>query len=149
MGGTEDPRSNCIELLDCSIKALPTGVEKIRTRWDGGYFAADLAAACVKRGVEFAIGVKRNATVMAAVGGLGRYTWIPAVGMEDTEVAVIDYLPGPWPQNANIACIARRTRIPVDRIPTTRARKRRTMDKTSSPWLWRAVSMRSTGTPSS
>ncbi|MDQ6740635.1 MAG: transposase [Actinomycetota bacterium] len=118
-----------MDLLDRAIAALPTGVEKIRTRWDGGYFAADLAAACVERGVEFAIGVKRNATVMAAVGGLGRYEWVPAVGMEDTEVAVIDYLPGTWPREANIKCIARRTRIPVDRIPTARARKRRTIPK--------------------
>lgn len=66
---------------------------------------------------------------MAAVGGLGRYTWTPAVGMDDTEVAVIDYLPGTWPKDANIACIARRTRIPADRIPTARARKRRTIPK--------------------
>lgn len=49
--------------------------------------------------------------------------------MDDTEVAVIDYLPGPWPKDANIVCIARRTRIPADRIPTGRARKRRTIDK--------------------
>ena len=50
----------------------------------GGYFAAELAAACVKRGVDFAIGVKRTAKVMAAAQGLGRYTWVAAVGMDDT-----------------------------------------------------------------
>ncbi|WP_125614405.1 IS1380 family transposase [Specibacter cremeus] len=129
MGGTEDPRSNAVDLLDRSVAALPTGVQKIRCRWDGGYFAAELAAACVQRGIEFAIGVKRNATVMAAVAGLGRYPWTPAVGMEDTEVAIIEYLPGPWPKEANISCIARRTRIPVEKIPTARARKRRTIPK--------------------
>ena len=47
--------------------------------------------------------------------------------MDDTEVAVVDYLPGTWPKHAGIACIARRTRIPVERIPTSRARKRRTI----------------------
>lgn len=129
MGGTEDPRSNAVDILDRSIAALPQGVEKVRCRWDAGYFAAELAAACVERGVDFAIGVKRTAKVMAAAAGLGRYTWVPAVGMEDTELAVIDYLPGPWPKDANITCIARRTRIPVERIPTARARKRRTIDK--------------------
>ena len=129
MGGTEDPRSNAVDILDRSIAALPAGVEKIRCRWDAGYFAADLAAACVERGVDFAIGAKRTAKVMNAAAGLGRYTWVPAVGMEDTELAVIDYLPGPWPQDANITCIARRTRIPVERIPTARARKRRTINK--------------------
>ncbi|MDJ0312375.1 hypothetical protein [Arthrobacter sp. H35-D1] len=50
----------------------------------GGYFAAELAAACAKRGVDFAIGVKRTAKVMAAAQGLGRYTWVAAVGMDDT-----------------------------------------------------------------
>ena len=67
-------------------------------------------------GMEFAIGAKRTSKVMAAARGPGRYTWVPAVGMEDTEAAIIEYLPGagPWPQEANIACIARRTRIPSD-----------------------------------
>ncbi|WP_164520515.1 IS1380 family transposase [Specibacter cremeus] len=129
MGGTEDPRSNAIDILDRSIAALPQGVEKIQCRWDAGYFAAELAAACIERGVDFAIGVKRTGKVMAAARGLGRYTWVPAVGMEDTELAAIDYLPGPWPKDAGITCLARRTRIPVDRIPTARARKRRTIDK--------------------
>ncbi|MDQ6755037.1 MAG: transposase, partial [Actinomycetota bacterium] len=129
MGGAEDPRSNCVDLLDRSVAALPKDVRKIRCRWDAGYFAGDLAAACVKRGIEFAIGVKRSGKVMSAASGLGRYQWTPAVGMDDTEVAVIDYLPGSWPKDANIVCIARRTRIPVDRIPTGRARKRPTIPK--------------------
>jgi hypothetical protein len=47
--------------------------------------------------------------------------------MDDTELAVIDYLPGSWPEG--VVCIARRTRIPADRIPTERARKRRTIPK--------------------
>ena len=129
MGGTEDPRSNAVDILDRTIGALPAGVEKIRCRWDAGYFAADLAAACSERDIEFAIGVKRTATVMAAARGLPRYSWTPAVGMGDTEVAVIEDLPGTWPKNAGITCIARRTRVPVDRIPTGRARKRRIIDE--------------------
>lgn len=127
ISGTEDPRSNVVELLDRSIGALPDGVQKIRARWDAGYFAGDLARACLERNVEFAIGAKRNGKIMAAATGLGQYTWVPAVGMDETEVAVIDYLPGSWP--AGIHCIARRTRIPIDRIPTGRARKRRTIPK--------------------
>ncbi len=56
--------------------------------------------------------------------------WHPAKDMEHTEVAVIDYLPGTWPPGAGVACIARRTRIPVESIPTDpRARKLRTIDK--------------------
>jgi hypothetical protein len=47
--------------------------------------------------------------------------------MDDTEIAVVEYLPGKWPTK-NVVCIARRTRIPVDHIPSARARKRRTID---------------------
>lgn len=126
MAGAADPRSNCVQLLDRSIAALPAGVEQIRARWDAGYFAAALAAACVGRGIEFAIGAKRNTAVVRAAQAAG-LRWIPAVGMDDTELAVIDYLPGAWPQG--VACIARRTRIPACRIPTERARKRRTIPK--------------------
>ena len=39
----------------------------------------------------------------------------------------MDYLPGTWPKDAGIACIARRTRIPVEKVPTGRARKPRTI----------------------
>lgn len=125
MGGAGDPRSNCVELLDRSIAALPAGVQTVRARWDAGYFAATLAGACVERGVQFAIGAKRNAAVVRAAQAAGDREWIPAVGMDDTECAVIDYLPGAWP--AGVVCIARRTRIPAGRIPTERARKRRTI----------------------
>jgi len=127
MAGAADPRSNCVQLLDRSIAALPAGVGQIRARWDAGYFAAALAKACVERGIEFAIGAKRNTAVVRAAQAAGDARWVPAVGMEDTELAVIDYLPGAWPPG--VVCIARRTRIPVQKIPTERARKRRTIPK--------------------
>jgi hypothetical protein len=126
MAGAADPRSNCVAVLDRSIAALPAGVQTIRCRWDAGYFAAALARACVERGVAFAIGAKRNTAVIRAAQAAG-LRWVPAVGMDDTECAVIDYLPGAWPPG--VVCIARRTRIPVERIPTERARKRRTIPK--------------------
>lgn len=127
MGGTEDPRSNMVQVLDAAITALPDGVEEIWCRWDAGYFAADLAKACLERGVSFAIGAKRTKPLMAAAQHAPEHAWTPAIGMEHTEVAVIDYLPGTWPKDAGIRCIARRTRIPVEMIPTARARKRRTI----------------------
>ena len=126
MGGTEDPRANAVAVLDAAIAALPEGVEHISCRWDAGYFAADLAKACLARGVSFAIGAKRTKPLLAAAQAPGR-AWVPAIGMEHTEVAIIGYLPGTWPTDAGISCIARRTRIPVDKIPTSRARKRRTI----------------------
>lgn len=127
MAGAADPRSNCVELLDRAIAALPEGVQQIRARWDAGYFAGALARACLERGVAFAIGAKRNPAVIRAAQAARDARWVPAVGMDETELAVIDYLPGAWP--AGVVCIARRTRIPVDRLPTERARKRRTIPK--------------------
>ena len=130
MKADEDPRPVAAQLLDRAIAQLPPGVAKVRCRWDAGYFAADLAKHCITRGVEFAIGVKRNTAVVrvsrtAPIGG-----WHPARDMDHTEVAVIDYLPGKWPNNAGVVCIARRTRIPVELMPTDpRARKLRTIDQ--------------------
>jgi len=129
MGGADDPRANCVEMLDRSIAALPDGVEQVRCRWDAGYFAGQLAHACIERGVQFAIGVKRTRPVIAAAQKVPDQQWIPTIGMDDTEIAVIEYLPGSWPQGEGVVCIARRTRIPAEQIPTERARKRRTIPK--------------------
>lgn len=128
MAGAADPRSNSVAMLDRAIAALPEGVQQVRARWDAGYFAKDLAHACVERGIEFAIGVTRTAPVFTAAARIPDHEWTPAIGMEDTELAVIDYLPGAWPTEG-VVCIARRTRIPVEKIPTGRARKRRTIPK--------------------
>jgi hypothetical protein len=127
MNGTADPRSNCVEILDRSLRALPEGVQEVRTRWDAGYFAAQLAQACLARGVRFAIGAKRTKPLISAAQRVPDHQWVPAVGMLDTEVALVAYLPGSWPPDAGISCVARRTRIPVENLPTGRARKRRTI----------------------
>ena len=130
MRADEDPRPDAAQLLDRAIAQLPVGVRRVRCRWDAGYFAADLAKHCLAGGVEFAIGVKRNSAVVRANRTGPTAGWHPAKHMEHAEVAIIDYLPGSWPQDAGITCIARRTRIPVQLIPTDpRARKLRTIDK--------------------
>src|SRR5664280_951073 len=130
MKADEDPRPVAAQLLDRAIAQLPPGVAKIRCRWDAGYFAADLAKHCIDRGVEFAMGGKRNSAVGRACREAPAAGWHPAKDMPHTEVAVIDYLPGTWPQGAGVVCIARRTRIPVELMPTDpRARKLRTIDK--------------------
>ena len=130
MKADEDPRPVAAELLDRAVGQLPPGVAKVQCRWDAGYFAADLAKHCISKGFEFAIGVKRNTAVVRASRSEPTAGWHPAKEMEYTEVAVIDYLPGSWPAAAGIACIARRTRIPVELMPTDpRARKLRTIDK--------------------
>ena len=113
-----------MDLLDRAIAALPDGVGQVRCRWDAGYFAEALARACIERGVQFAIGVKRTAPVLAAPAAVPEHQWVPAIGMEHTKIALIDYRPGSLPTEG-VRCIAWRTRIPVARIPTARARKRR------------------------
>jgi hypothetical protein len=98
MRADEDPRPVAADLLDRAVAALPPGVDKIRCRWDSGYFAVDLARHCVEKGaVDFAIGVKRNTAVVRASRVGPVQGWHPAIGMEHTEVAVIEYLPGKWP----------------------------------------------------
>jgi hypothetical protein len=128
LGGADDPRDGMVELLDRALASLPDGVKEVSCRWDAGYFADELARACLDRRVRFAIGAKRVGPVMAA-GQQRGLAWVPAIGMEHTEVAEVDYLPGPWPKDAQIRCIARRTRIPLALIPSSRARKHRTIPK--------------------
>jgi hypothetical protein len=94
MKADEDPRPVAAQLLDRAIAQLPPGVAKGRCRWDAGYFAADLAKHCISRGVEFAIGVKRNSAVVRANRTGPTAGWHPARDMAHAEVAVIDYLPG-------------------------------------------------------
>src|SRR6476661_3494388 len=126
------PRRRRARLLSSvTIDGDTTDVEVYGSKkQDAVYFAADLAKHCLARGVEFAIGVKRNSAVVRANRTGPTAGWHPAKHMEHAEVAIIDYLPGSWPQDAGITCIARRTRIPVQLIPTDpRARKLRTIDK--------------------
>ena len=52
MGGAADPRSNCVQLLDRSIAALPDGVQQIQARWDAGYFAGALPVIGSHQGAE-------------------------------------------------------------------------------------------------
>lgn len=88
-------RSSVVDLLDRAISALPDGVEHIRCRWDAGYVAADLANACITRGVRFAIGAKRTRPLMSAAIHVPGEARVPAIGMEDTEVARIARHPEP------------------------------------------------------
>ena len=147
MSGTGDPRSTCVDMLDRAMAALPEGVQAVRCRWDAGYFGKDLAVACIERGVEFAIGVKRTAPVLAAAANVPEHQWVPAIGMEHTQVAVIDYLPGQWPQG--VACIARRTKIPAAMIPTAGPGNDAPSPSDSSPWPWPGGWTTCTGTASS
>jgi hypothetical protein len=134
LDGREDPRAGVVDRVTRAVNALPDGVGQVRLRVDTGYFAGDLAVACVQMGVAFAIGVQRNAAVLRQVLTIQEDVWTDAVGMDGTQVAVMDYLPGAWAkdpdlaaslQETPVACLVRRTRLDADRIPTERARKRR------------------------
>ena len=128
LAGDEDPRSGVVELIERVGRLLPAGIGQVALRMDTGYFAADAALAAQRLGMVFAIGVKRNPAVWRAAMAAPAHAWIPVIGMPDTEVTVIGYAPAGWP--AQIACLARRTRIPAGQVSTDpRARKRRTIPK--------------------
>ena len=68
--------------MDRAIAQLPRGVAKVRRRWDARYCAADLAKHRITKGVEFAIGVKRNSAVVRASRSAWIAGWHPAKDMD-------------------------------------------------------------------
>jgi hypothetical protein len=128
LAGNDDPRASVVALIRRAHANLPAGIEQVALRMDTGYFAADAAIVAAGLGMVFAIGVKRNAAVWRATADVPDSAYVPVIGMEGTEVAVIPYAPKGWP--AGIACLARRTRIRADAVSADpRARKRRTIAK--------------------
>ena len=134
LDGREDARAGIVDRLTRAVHALPEAVAEINARFDTGYFAVDLARACVQMGVRFAIGVRRNSAVLRQVQAVPEAAWSEATGMDGTQVAVMEYLPDAWAKDPDIAkdakacpvaCLARRTRLEAADLPTERARKRR------------------------
>jgi hypothetical protein len=145
LAGNDDPRSSVVGLLRRALASARTSVRvalpvtppdqaggttnggtQVRVRVDAGYFAGDLARECLAQQVEFAIGAKRIAPLWRCLSGIDDGSWVPAIGMDDTDLAVADYIPDWWP--ADTACIVRRTRLSVEHISAdTRSRRRRTV----------------------
>lgn len=111
-------------------QALPPGVEEVQCRWDSGYFAADLAIHCVQRDIDFAIGVKRNTAVVRACRSAPADGWHPVIGMKNTEVPTLPYLPGALAHRRRDLLPGPAQPDPGRQIPNDqRARKLRTIDK--------------------
>jgi hypothetical protein len=128
LSGKDDPRASAVGLLRRALAGLPAQVATVRVRMDAGYFAGEIARECLVRGIEFAIGAKRNRAVWRAATTIADHAWVPAIGMDHAEVAVCDYVPDWWP--ADTVCLVRRVRIPVEQISADpRARRRRTIPK--------------------
>jgi hypothetical protein len=128
LSGQDDPRASAVALLRRALDGLPEGVGKVRVRMDAGYFAGQITRECLFRGIEFAVGAKRNSAVWRAGSTIPDHAWVPAIGMEHAEVAVCDYIPDWWP--ADTACLVRRVRIPAQAVSADpRARRRRTIPK--------------------
>ena len=146
--GNDDPRSGVVGLLRRALASIRAafpaeitvsgtavsgtaggaGAAEVRVRADAGYFAGDLARECLAQQVKFAIGAKRIAPLWRCLSGIDDDAWVPAIGMEATDLAVADYIPDWWP--ADTACIVRRTRLPAEQISAdTRTRRRRTVPK--------------------
>ena len=129
LAGNQDPRASVVKLIHRAHASLPAGIAQVALRMDTGYFAADAAIAAQELNMVFAIGVKRNASVWRATATVPDDAYVPVIGMDNTEVALVPYAPNGWP--TGLSCLARRTRIRADQVSTDpRARKRRTIPKT-------------------
>lgn len=134
LDGTEDPRAGVVDRLTRAVHVLPVQPDQIRARLDTGYFAIDVAQACVQMAVRFAIGVRRNQAVLRNVLAIDVGAWHHVAGMPGSQVAVMNYLPSVWVKDTDIAadhdttpiaCLVRRTRIEAADLPTERARRRK------------------------
>jgi len=101
---------------------------RIRVRADAGYFAGQLARACLFTDVEFAIGARRTAPLWRVLDGVAGDGWTDAIDTLAAQVAVADYCPNWWPATTRL--LIRRVRLDLDRGQVTadpRARRRRTL----------------------
>ncbi|WP_345426129.1 transposase [Pseudonocardia xishanensis] len=83
--GRDDPRASSADLLGRALATLPTSATagRVRVRADAGYFAGQLARACLFTGVEFAIGARRTAPLWRILDGVAADGWTDAVDMTD------------------------------------------------------------------
>jgi hypothetical protein len=128
--GRDDPRATCADLLGRALAALPASARagRIRLRADAGYFAGQLARACLFSGVEFAIGARRTAPLWRILDGVPADGWTDAIDMTGAQVAVADYCPNWWPAATRL--VIRRVALDLDRGQVSgdlRARRRRTL----------------------
>jgi hypothetical protein len=94
----DDPRWSVVALIRHAYATLPAGVGQVALRMAAGYFAVAAALAAQALGMVFAIGVMRNAAVWRAAAAVPDSAYVPVIGMDDTEVAVIPYAPPTgWP----------------------------------------------------
>jgi len=128
--GRDDPRTTSADVLGRALAALPAAARagRIRVRADAGYFAGQLARACLFAHVEFAIGARRTAPLWRLLDGVPTDGWTDAIDMTGAQVAVAAYCPNWWPANTRL--LIRRVRLDLDRGQVSRdprARRRRTL----------------------
>ncbi|MBA3575602.1 MAG: IS1380 family transposase [Pseudonocardiales bacterium] len=128
--GRDDPRATSAALLGRAVAALPAAARagRIRVRADAGYFAGQLARACLFAGLEFAIGARRTTPLWRILDGVPADGWTDAIDMTNAQVAVAEYCPDWWPAATRL--LIRRVRLDLDRGQVSadpRARRRRTL----------------------
>jgi hypothetical protein len=135
LAGNDDVRPRAAGMLRRALAGIPEPVraaaaahDRLLMRADAGYFTADLAAAAVAEGCDFAVAAKRNTAMWRAYAGIPADAWVDAVDMPGAQVAAVDYAPAGWPEHAYT--IVRRVRIDaVDISADPRSRRRRTLDR--------------------
>ncbi len=127
--GTDDPRATAPGLLRRALAALPPQVRasgRVALRADAGYFAGQLARAAHDEHISFAIGARRIAPLWRLLAGLAEDDWHDAIGMDNAQIAVVQYCPDWWP--ANTALLIRRVLLdPAQVSADPRSRRRRTL----------------------
>ena len=119
-------------MLRRALATLPAGVDQVKLRADGGYFAVELAITAYRASVGFAIAAKRIAPLWRTLAGVAATDWVNAIDMPHAQVAVADYRPAWWPLTTRL--LIHRVRLDSDQISTDpRARRRRPCTPTSAP----------------
>jgi hypothetical protein len=108
--------------------AQPEGIATVRVRIDAGYLTGEIAPECPFRRIRFAIRAKRNQALWRATITITEDAWVPAIGIDHTEIAVHDHIPDRWP--AAPAYLMPRVAIPADAVSADpRSRQRQTTPK--------------------
>ncbi|MGW9030852.1 transposase [Streptomyces sp. NPDC055722] len=139
LDGRSDGRTHAPGQVDRAVDAVRAAgtTGRILFQGDSGYYAGKVAEKIVARGCLFRLGVPRSRPLWRAVAAVHEDDWIDALGLDDAQVAMLDYVPA-----GSATTLAS--------CPPTRARAAHgPWARTSSLWSWTASPTMPTPTRSS
>jgi DDE family transposase len=130
LDGRSDGRTHSPDQVDRAVDAVRAAgaTGQVLFQGDSGYFAAHVALRIVARKCLFRLGVPRGKALWRAVSTVHEDDWIDALGMDDAQVALLDYAPAGWPEGTQV--VARRVRYDAEQLcADPRSRRSRTVGK--------------------